>query len=261
MEAEKFLAQHLGGRYQEGGTPESVARLKEITVDPKTVVLAKKVDPGAIGTPKPSTDLQAGTYRYQVTIEAGGQKMNLKVSTAIVDGGGFWTATDQMETPQGTATDTATLEKASLQLQKRSVKQGPVVIDIDFAGNKATGKMSMNGQDRPIAADLGGALFADAAGAAQVLACLPLAEGYTTTFRNFDIQTQKVKLFQLNVAGAEKVTVPAGAFDTLRVEITSADGGSDKKTVWIAKDSRKVVKASATLASMGGAVMTQELID
>lgn len=42
MASEKFFAVHLGGRYQEGGTPEEVARLKEITVDPKTVVLAKK---------------------------------------------------------------------------------------------------------------------------------------------------------------------------------------------------------------------------
>lgn len=261
MASEKFLAQHLGGRYQEGGSPEEVARLKEITVDPKTVVLAKKVDPGTIGTPKPSTGLQAGTYHYQVTVEAGGQKMNLKVSTAIVDDGTSWTATDQMETPQGTATDTATIEKASLQLQKRSLKQGPVAIDLDFSGNKAAGKMSMNGQVRPIDVDLGGALFADAAGGDQVIACLPLAEGYTTTFRNFDIQTQKVKLLQLTVAGSEKVTVPAGTFDAFRVEITSADGGSDKKTVWIAKDSHKVLKASATLASMGGATMTQELTD
>ena len=37
--AEKFLAQHLGGRYQEGGSPETLARLKEITVDPKTVAV------------------------------------------------------------------------------------------------------------------------------------------------------------------------------------------------------------------------------
>ena len=261
MQSEKFLAQHLGGRFQEGGTPEELARLKEISVDPKTVVLAKKVDPGAIGTPKPATDLVAGTWHYQVTIAAGGQTINMKISTAIVDGGSSWTATDQMETPQGTATDVATLEKASLQLQKRSLKQGPVAIDLDFAGNKATGKMSMNGQDRPIAADLGGALFGDAAGGDQVLACLPLAEGYATTFRNFDIQTQKVKLLQLTVAGVDKTTVPAGTFDTYRVEITSADGGTDKKTIWIAKDSHKVVKASAVLASMGGAVMTQELVD
>jgi dienelactone hydrolase len=260
MASEKFLAQHLGGKYQEGGTPEEVARLKEITVDPKTVVLAKKINPETIGVPKPAMDLQPGTYNYQVRIEAGGQQMNLKVSTAIQDGSGSWTATDQMDTPQGAATDTATLEKGSLLLLKRSVRQGPVAIDLDFAGNKAAGKMSMNGQDKPIAVDLGGPLFADGAGADQAIACLPLAEGYSTTFRNFDVQTQKVKLLQLTVAGKEEVKVPAGTFNAFRVEISSADGGTDKKTLWIAGETHKVVKASAVLSSMGGAVMTQELV-
>jgi hypothetical protein len=261
MESERFLAQHLGGRYQDGGTTEEVARLKEITVDPKTVVLAKKLDPGAVGSPKPAIDLQPGTYHYQVKIEAGNQLVNLKGSTSIQDGGNSWTAIDQMDTPQGTATDTTTLAKSTLIVEKRSVKQGPVAIDLDFAENKAAGKFSMNGQDKPIATDLGGPLFADAAGANQVIACLPLAEGYTTSFRNFDVQTQKVKLLQLAVAGVENVTVPAGTFSAYRVEITSADGGADKKTLWIAKDSHKVVKGSAVLASMGGAVVTQELID
>jgi dipeptidyl aminopeptidase/acylaminoacyl peptidase len=37
---EKFLAKHLGGRYQESLTPEVAKRLQEITVDPKTVKLA-----------------------------------------------------------------------------------------------------------------------------------------------------------------------------------------------------------------------------
>jgi hypothetical protein len=206
-------------------------------------------------------ELQPGVSHYQVNIEMGAQKMSLKVSTTIQDGGSSWTAVDEMETPQGTMTDTATIEKASLILRKRSVKQGPVVIDVDFAGDKAAGKMSMNGQDRPIAADLGGPLFADAAGADQVIASLPLAVGYTTTFRNFDIQTQKVKLQQLNVAGIETVTVPAGKFEAFRVEVSSADGGTDKKTIWVAKDSHKVVKGSAVMASMGGAVMTQELTE
>ncbi len=41
MAVEKFLAAHLEGRYQEGGSPEVEARLKEITVDPKTVVISK----------------------------------------------------------------------------------------------------------------------------------------------------------------------------------------------------------------------------
>lgn len=259
MEAEKFLAEHLGGRYQEGGSPEAVARLKEITIDPKTVVLAKKVDAASVGAPKPAVDLAAGKYKYQVKIEINGQSIDLKVSTSIQDGGTSWTATDQMDTPQGSVTDTATLEKSSLLLEKRSVKQGPMSIDVDFAGNKAAGKMSMNGQEKPISADLGGPIFGDAAGGDLAIACLPLAEGYSTSFRNFDVQSQKVKLEQLTVAAAESVTVPAGTFDAWRVEVASADGGADKKTLWIARDSRKVVKVKAVMASMGGAVMTEEL--
>jgi dienelactone hydrolase len=261
MESEKFLAQYLGGRYQEGGRPEEMARLKEITVDPKTVVLAKKVNAATIGAPKPATDLTVGTYKYQMKIEADGQQINLKVSTAIQDGAGSWTATNQMDTPQGTATDTAMLEKGSLLVLKRSVRQGPLSIDLDFVGNKASGKMSMNGQDRPITADLGGPLFADAAGAEQVIACLPLVEGYSTTFRNFDVQTQKVKLLLLTVAGKEEIKVPAGTFDTIRVDISSADGGSDKKTLWVARETHKVVKVTAVMASMGGAVTTEELLE
>jgi dipeptidyl aminopeptidase/acylaminoacyl peptidase len=261
MESEKFLAQYLGGRFQDGGSAESVARLKEISVDPKTVVLSKTVDANAVGLPKPIGDLQAGTSNYQVTVELGGQKINMKVSTVITDGGTSWTAVDTMDTPQGTATDTATIAKTSLTLQKRSLKQGPVDIEMDFAGDKATGTMSMNGQDKPLTADLGGPIFADAAGGDQVVATLPLAVGYAATFRNFDVQTQKVKLQQLNVTAIETVTVPAGKFEAYKIEETSADGGGDTKTLWVAKDSHKVVKVAAVIASMGGAVLTEELAE
>jgi len=259
MESEKFLAQHLGGRYQEGGTTEAVARLKEIEIDPKTVVVALAIQAGAVGVPKTAADLQAATWHYQVKIEMGGQQMSMKLATTIEDGGGTWTATDTMDTPQGSVTDTAMIDKSSLIVRKRSVKQGPVAIDVDFAGDKAAGQFSMNGQTRPIAVDLGGPLFGDAAGGDQAIACLPLAEGYSTTFRNFDLQSQKVQLMQLKVAGVEKVTVPAGTFDAYRLEITPSDG-ADKKTLWVDKDSRKVVKASAVVASMGGAVVTEELV-
>ena len=40
--AEKFLAKHLGGRYQESMTPEVATRLQEITVDVKTVQVPKR---------------------------------------------------------------------------------------------------------------------------------------------------------------------------------------------------------------------------
>jgi dipeptidyl aminopeptidase/acylaminoacyl peptidase len=260
MASEKFLARYLGGRYQEGGTPEVTARLTEITVDPKTVVLAKKVDANTVGVPKPAVDLQPGAYKYKATIAAGGQQIPLTLSTIIKEDNGAWTATGTMESPMGTMTDVATLEKGTLILRKRSIKQGTATINVDFNGNKATGDVNVNGQDKPVAVDLGGPVFADSAASNEAIACLPLAEGYTTTFRHFDMQKQKEKLLQLRVTGAESVTVPAGTFDAFKVELTSADGGSDKQTLWIAKDSRKPVKISAVLPTMGGAVLTAELV-
>ncbi len=260
MATEKFFAHYLGGRYQEGGTPEVVARLKEITVDPKTVVLAKKVDASSVGVPKLAMDLQPGTLKYQAKIEAGGQQMSLTISTTIAEDGGAWTATDVMETPNGTATEISTIEKGSLIERKLNAKQGPVAVDLNFAGDKAVGNMSMNGKDQPISVNLGGPLFADAAASKQSISCLPLAEGYTTTYRNFDVQKQKVKLMQLKVSGIDKITVPAGTFDAYKVEISSADGGDDKETIWVAKDSHKAVKESAVLTSMGGATLTEELM-
>jgi dipeptidyl aminopeptidase/acylaminoacyl peptidase len=259
--AEKFFASHIDGRYQEGATPEVAARLKEITVDPKSVVIARKVDAASVGAPKTVADLQAGSTRYQAKIEMGQNSIALKIATTIKDENGAWNVTNTMETPMGPGADTAILEKGTLIVQKRSVKQGPVAIQVEYKDNKATGTLNMNGQDKPISVDVGGPVFADSAGAQQSIACLPLAEGYTTTFRNFDLQKQTPKLMQLKVAGSERVTVPAGAFDAYRVEITSADGGPDKMTMWVAKDSRKSVKMSAVLAQMGGAVLTAELAE
>src|SRR5580765_7134512 len=260
LATEKFFAKYLGGRAQEGGTPEVVARLKEVTVDPKTVVLAKKVDAGSVGLPKAAADLQPGTYKYKAKLSMGGQEMAMDMSTTIKEENGKWIATGTMQSAMGEASDVSTIEKGTLVVSKRTIKQGPATIDVSFAGNKATGTMNMNGEDKPISADLGGPIFADAAASEMTIGALPLADGYTTTFRNFDVRKQKEKLLQLKVVGAESVTVPAGTFDTYKVELSSADGGGDKQTLWIAKDSRKPVKMTAVLAEMGGATITQEMV-
>ena len=71
MAAEKFLAAHLGGRFQEGGTPEVEARLKEITVDPKTVTLTRKIDPVTVGVPEVVADLTAREIQVQSQYRGG----------------------------------------------------------------------------------------------------------------------------------------------------------------------------------------------
>ena len=259
-QAEKFFAKYLGGRYQETATPEVAARLKEITVDVKTVTMPKKVEATA-SAPKPATDLNALVSNYKATLAVQGQTIPLTTTTEIKEDGGTWVATETAESPAfGKIIDASTIEKGTLILKHRSINQSGVTIELDFKDNKASGTMTQSGQSKPISADVGGVLFADGGGAFDVLAHLPLATNYSTTFRNFDVQKQKPQLRQLRVLGTESITVPAGTFDAFKVESVSADDEADKQTLWIAKDSHKVVKISATIPSLGGALLVSEMV-
>lgn len=258
--AEKFLAKYLGGRYQEDMTPDVAQRLKEITVDVKTVEMPRTVLAASVGVPKPAVDLKPGKSSYKGTIAVAGQNIPMTVTTEIREESGAWVINESAQLPMGTISDIATLEKGSLVLRKRSIKQGPVAVDLEFANGKATGTLNMNGQSKPVDVSLDGALFADGAGAFDVVATLPLAPGYTTSYRNFDVRAQQVSTRQLKVVGMESVTVPAGTFEAYKVEISNADG-SDKTYVWVAKDTRRVVKTSSTVAAMNGAVITTELTE
>jgi hypothetical protein len=189
----------------------------------------------------------------------GGQRISISHIVTIKDENGAWTASRIQESAMGSGTDTLTLEKGTLAPLKRSMTQGPIMVKLEFAGSKVTGSIAMNGQEHPVSADAGGPLFPPAVNLPQAFATLPLADGYSATFRNFDVQSQKAKLLLLKVTGAETVTVPAGKFETYRVEITSAEGGPDHDTLWISKDSRQVVKIESVLAAAGGALLTAEL--
>lgn len=260
MAVEEFLAAQLGGRYQEGGKPEVVARLQEIKVDPKTVVLSKVLDSSAVGVPQVTAQLKPGIYEFDARISLGDQRVPLKISTTVAEADGAWNIRSEVESPMGPMHESVTLDKNDLTLQKRSVQQGPMSIDLDFSGGKALGSMNTNGQSKAISADLDGPLFADAAEANFVVGCLPLAVGYNTAFRNFDLQKQKAKLMQLRVGGMETVTVPAGTFEAFKVEISSAEGAPDQSTIWIAQDTRTPVKMSTLMVAMGAATLTAERV-
>jgi len=256
--AEKFLAKYLGGRYQESMTPEVSQRLSEINVDVKTVTMPKMMTASA-DLPKPAVDLRPGTYNYKASIAIQGQEIPLTLKTDIKDENGAWTVNETAQTPQGPIVDVSTIEKGSLLLKRRYITQGPMTIEMNVAPNKVSGSANVNGEAKPIDADPGGALFADGAGMYEVIASLPLGNGYSLSYRNFDIMKQKPQMKQLKVVGSESVTVPAGTFDAYKVEISSADNDADKQTVWIDKSSRKVLKTSAVLPSLNGAVLTSEL--
>jgi dipeptidyl aminopeptidase/acylaminoacyl peptidase len=257
---EKFLAKHLGGRVQESMTPEVATRLKEITVDPATVTLAKAVDASSVALPAVAHPMLTGASSYTITISLGPQTMKMESVSTVSEEGNVVVVTDAVKTPQGEVTDKATYDKATLALRSRDIVQGPVTVKVAFDDARATGTLSMSGQQKPLAADLGGPLFADGPGTFLSIAALPLKEGYSTTFRNFDVQRSKLSIKRAQVAGVEEVTVPAGPFKAWKVELRSAEGEPGDQTIWIDTATRKVVKVTATLPQMGGAVATYELI-
>ncbi len=208
--------------------------------------------------PKVAVDLQAGTLSYRATVQVGGQPVELLQSVGIKADGNTWIVTETSTMPGNTATDRTVLEKGTLVVRKRSVWQGPVTVQFEVKDNKAVGDIQMSGQVMPLSVDLGGPLFADGAGAYQVVGALPLAEGYTTRFRNLDLQTQKVMIQELTVAGSEQVTVPAGTFDTFKVELSSPDDGS-MTTLWINKADHRMVRLVSVMPRQNGATLTSEL--
>lgn len=258
--AEKFLATHLGGRYQKDMPDEIAAKLKELTVDINTVELPESLDGITVEMPAVAADLTAGEYAYAGSISIGGQEIPFNTTLSVTEEDGNWVLNEVANTPMGKMSDKVTLKKESLELVGRQVSQGPVNIDLNIGKDAVSGSMSMNGNETPIEQSLDAPLFADGGGANQVIAQLPLEPGYTTYLRNFDMQSLKVKTYKLEVVGAEEVTVPAGTFAVHKVSVTSAEGDPGSRTLWVANDgSRKVVKTEAVMPQMNGAVMTSEL--
>jgi hypothetical protein len=224
-----------------------------------STAVADKGAASKLGVPGPAVAPRPGTWNYRSESNIGEQQKPNSAgtsSTSIKDEGSAWTVTVAMKFPEGPVTDVRTLDKDTLVLRKESFKHfvhpdqrwKPVAISLDFSGNKVTGvSTNANGQDKPISVDLSRPVFqppilADTTISMVFIGCLPLAEGYSTTVRDWDVILLKEKLWQLKVTGLESVTVPAGTFSAYKVQLKANDGTGDKQTAWVAKDSRMPVR-------------------
>ena len=261
--AEKFLANHLGGRFQQSMPSAVAARLRQITVDPGALQ-APETDV-ALSVPRPAVPLAPGTFAYRATIAVAGQSREMSVTTEITDGPDGWLITDTAVTPAsgnnpgGSVVDRALVDRHTLLLKKRTLTQGANQIEYAVTDGRVTGQFLVNGQARPFSTDVGGELFNDAAGLYHTVAVLPFAPGYAIAFRSFDVQAQRVRTVQLRALGSETVTVPAGTFETFKIEMATADDGA-KTTVWVATSDRKVVKFVGVRPQLQGATVTSELL-
>jgi len=261
---EKFFAAHLGGRYQPD-MPDNIAkRLKEITVDPASVVLAKALTAEELKSdrPAPVHPLSTGIHKYTATMQMGPQKMSMDVVEEVTEADGFYTVKTTMEGSGMSASDEVLLVEEGLVPQKRMSKQGPAEIKLGYKKGAIMGTLSMGGNNIPVEADFDGELFSDGPAEGLTLAALPLEVGMEELIWRFDLQSQKTGAFKMKVTGKAQVEVPAASAEAFVVEIDAADGSPGKTTYYIENGgARRVLKIVAIMPAMGGATMTQELVE
>ncbi len=253
---EKFLAEHVGGRYQPD-MPEDVAqRLKEITVDIETVTLPEEISADdAARVLLPARALPEGSFTYNIHLEVMGIDMENHIH--IVNEGDYVIVTETSSSPMGQSEDKIRLHAATLTPLTRQITQGPMQIEIEYTSEKLTGEINMGEQIIPVHIDFSGPLYAEGPAMVMLLATLPLAPEYTAVFRNADLNTMSEKLYRLRV---DSETMEDGK-ETWKVEVKPADGAPGAQTIWVDKTSNMVLKYEQVIPELGGATLTGRLVE
>jgi dipeptidyl aminopeptidase/acylaminoacyl peptidase len=135
---EKFLAQYLGGRYQESMTTEVTKRLGEITVDPKNVVLPGKVDTGGA----PAANLSG---KWTWLVQAPGQEVPLSVD--LKQAGSDFSGTSVSHIGNATIDSGKVSGKTMTAKLKAEIQGSPVefMIEATIEGDKMSGTITGGG--------------------------------------------------------------------------------------------------------------------
>ncbi|MFQ5626083.1 MAG: alpha/beta fold hydrolase, partial [Methyloligellaceae bacterium] len=267
---ERFIAAHLGGRYQKDTSDEIEAKLAELTVDVNSVelpdqTLAAYAETAPLPERTPEV-IQPMTLSYNATMQVGEREMQMEVhrevAEADLDGAPVWQITSSRQSQMGAASETFYLDKESLLPLQRNAQQGPVSLELTYTAEGIKGLMTMGAQDLPIDLSTPAPVMADGSALDVVLAALPLAPEYETTIRVFDPMTQKIRPMSLKVTGKEELQVKAGSFATHKIELAPLDGEAGGSVLNIATDDPRCLVRSETKlpAAMGGGTLTMELL-
>ncbi len=133
--SEKFLAKHLGGRYQESMTPVVAKRLSEITVDPKSVMVKDANTASANGSAAASGKAGSLAGKWVMSVDAGGQMIDLSVE--------FKPNGEEFNGTMSSMVGNGTFDK------------------VKISGSSVTGKLAADVQGQPTNIDMEGKLEGD----------------------------------------------------------------------------------------------------
>jgi dipeptidyl aminopeptidase/acylaminoacyl peptidase len=243
---EKFLAKHLGGRYQKDMSEEVSKRLVEITQDVSKVVY-KKAEKVKIASSLPTlnNDLKEGTYTYDVKIEVQGQTIPMESTREIKKEGSQWIIKDASTSAMGNSEDIVYLENMSPV--KRVINQNGQTIEVNYLKDMIS--LTMMGKTKEL--PLEGAHLTNGAGYDLLVARFPLSEKYQTSFYSLDVMTQKLKVMKLEVVGKEN--------NQWKVKIYSAENEKELTTMIVDIEKKMASQIEQVVPSMGNAKISTSL--
>ncbi len=242
---ERFFGEHLGGRVQQALAGDLGEVLANITIDAGEPLGAAAL---ALTAPLPATNgasVEPATLVYRISTSDGGEtELTRTVVDETLEGREIWRVIDSTLVPVlaafefdstqfmddnfefepeltgelMAAADTVDVDRTSL-LPLRRRTGGLSSMSVDFSADRVTGEIFVSDFVDDIDVPLEAPVFSDGLGLDVAVAGLPLAEGYQTGLRSFDVQLGQVVPQILSVTGTERVETAAGTFDVYRVTL------------------------------------------
>lgn len=247
-ETEKFLAGILDGRYQEEMPEDVASRLEELRVDINSVVHeAKKEVSVANELPPITAMLSERELEYTVNMAVQGQELAMELKRTVVKEGDHWVISEVSTGPMGVSKESMTYS-SDLKPVKRNIEQMGQIINLEYL----PGKVAVNAMNKEMEINYTGAFMSDGSGFDQIIAGMPLKEGYELSFNMADLATMKPKQVVLFVEGKEQFNEK----DCWKVTLTSVENENDKSTFWINPEDMCAEKMVAVIPAMGNATVT-----
>jgi dipeptidyl aminopeptidase/acylaminoacyl peptidase len=250
-EVERFLAPILGGRFQKEMPDDVAKRLKEITVDIKTVVYDPNGVKNADVLPQINANtLKAGVYKYDVNIAIQDQNIKISMTRTIAKDGETWKITDAQESQMGDAEDQIILSPTFAPISRVMTQMGQSV-KAKYGKNEV--KIDMAGKEQSI--KFQGAFLASGPGYELLAANLGLKKGEQIIVATDDMQTFKPKFIRIENNGETN----KDGIACLVYEITDATNKNEKSTYYFNKATGVLFYCEMILPAMNNAVLTMKL--
>lgn len=246
-EVERFLAEKLGGRYQEDMSEEVKETLEglRVNIDDVEYTPAKDGEP-VEQLPAITSLFTEGQEELAITIEQGEQKFEMNTVRKVSKEGAGFKVSEETTGPMGEMGE-ETVYDESFNILVRTITQAGQEIQMSYTDEGV--EVNMGGQEMKI--EFGGASLASSAGFEYIVA------GFNTDDMPFytqmpDLATQKAKKVVVDDAGTEEWE----GTEYRKVTITSLDNEKDVITVYVNVETSKPGKILQVSPQMNNAVIT-----